>query len=354
MASDFPSLSIIYESPKNETGVHRYSMTVIKALRFASVEFKEYPIRLLQFSIRNKPLGGWISQMIGAHLSGATGSIVHSTSPQVLTGKSNLVTIHDLIRYKYPNLYPSSHLDKRYAYGLLNKAFRCKRIATVSEHVKSDLVHLFGIAEEKIDTVYTFIDRNLYFPDERNPYPNDGKFHVVSVTDYNPRKKTPEVARSLAGHPEVDLYIIGRKDIWPAQYSMVEKIARDHKNIHILGFLPVDLLREYLSASNLYIAFSIDEGIGIPPVEAMACGTNVLANNIPVYHEFLDNMASYFENEEDLPDSVMDALKKPRKKDELVTFSSKYSIEATAEQMISCYSKIDRRFDQYIERLNGP
>ncbi len=351
MNADVPSLSVVFENPRHGTGVHRYSMAIIQALRFASVKFKEYPIKMMQFSFKGKPYGGWISQLIGAHMSGAKGNVVHSTSPQVITTGTNLVTVHDLIRYKFPELYPSSSLDRKYAMRLLQRAIGMERISTVSDHVRNDLMQLYGVADEKIDTVYTFIDRNMFFPDSKNPYPEDGKFHVVTVTDFNPRKKTYDIADSLAGNPDIDLYVIGRKDIWPIQYSRVEAIAKIHRNVHLLGYLTTDVLRSYLSSSDLYIAFSLDEGIGIPPVEAMACGTNVLANDIAVHREFLGTMAFYFRDKEHLVDSVMQSLHGKKSREELVSFSKKYSVEATARQILSSYAKIDGRFGRYLENL---
>ncbi|MCL4342639.1 MAG: glycosyltransferase [Candidatus Thermoplasmatota archaeon] len=335
------TVSILYESPKQKTGVYRYSKSLINVLQGTGLNVEEFPIRYVQPVIFGKPIGGWISQEIGSMLTRPHGVIVHSTSPHVVARRTNVVTIHDLIRYKLQDIYPSLPLDRKYAEYIIRRSLEKKRIIAVSHHVKDDIIRMFGVDPDRIDVVYFNVDTTLYHRISGNPFPDDGKIHLILVTDYNPRKRLDKLLPELSGRSDMDIYIIGRTDVWPRQYSYAKEYSDRFKNIHILGYLEFEGMRAYLSAADLFVYHTVDEGIGMPPVEAMACGTNTLVNDIPVFREFLKDKSFYFTEEDNIADKVLDALNHKRNRDELIQFASYYSISNTRNQLLASYSKIE-------------
>ncbi len=343
---DLPEVSIVFESPVQKTGVYRYSRSLVNGLQSVGITVHEFPVKFFQPVIFGKPVGGWVTQQFSAYRKKVIGSIVHATSPHVMARRTNVVTIHDLIRHKFPRLYPTLPFDSLYGERVIRRALKTQRVIAVSNHVKSDIVDIFGIDPERVDVVYFNIDSRLYYRSQNNPYPADDKIHLVLLTDFNPRKRLNKILPELAASSEMDLYIIGRTDIWPKQVSYAEQFTKNNKNIHILGYLEFNLLRDYVSASDLFIFHSIDEGIGMPPVEAMACGTNTLVNDIPVFREFLKDNSFYFNEEESLIDAVNKAMKVRHSPESLVKFAGDYSLENTVKQLLESYGKIDKRFLQ--------
>lgn len=59
-------------------------------------------------------------------------------------------------------------------------------------------------------------------------------------------------------------------------FKKVKELAKGKKNIEILGYQPFEVLRDYMQRAKAFI-FSAEEDFGIMPVEAMACGTPVIA-----------------------------------------------------------------------------
>ena len=340
------TVSILYESPKQKTGVYRYSKSLINVLRGTGLKVEEFPIRFIQPVIFGKPVGGWVSQEIGSMLARPHGVIVHSTSPHVVTRRTNVVTIHDLIRYKLQDLYPSLPLDRKYSEYVIKRSLGKDRIIAVSHHVKDDITRMFGIDPDRIDVVYFNVDTTLYHHVSGNPFPDDGKIHLILITDYNPRKRLDKLLPELSGRSDMDIYIIGRTDVWPRQYAYAKEYSDRSKNVHILGYLDFESMREYLSAADLFVFHTVDEGIGMPPVEAMACGTNTLVNDIPVFREFLREKSFYFTEEDSFVDRVMDALAHKRNRDELIKFASDYSSSNTRKQLLRAYGRIVPEIDE--------
>lgn len=95
----------------------------------------------------------------------------------------------------------------------------------------------------------------------------------------------------LAGSPGY-----GAEDIMRLAYSGIEKGW-----IRYLGFVPQQDLPSLYAASNVFCYISSYEGFGLPPLEALACGTPVLASQIPVFEEVLGSQA-YYVNPSDAED----------------------------------------------------
>jgi glycosyltransferase involved in cell wall biosynthesis len=74
-----------------------------------------------------------------------------------------------------------------------------------------------------------------------------------------------------------------------------ELAAKDKDRIQVLGRLDFEALRSLVAGADLLIMPSLFEGAGLPPIEAMATGTGVLASGIPVLRETCGDGADYFD-----------------------------------------------------------
>jgi short-subunit dehydrogenase involved in D-alanine esterification of teichoic acids len=74
--------------------------------------------------------------------------------------------------------------------------------------------------------------------------------------------------------------------------------------------------------------------------EAMACGLNVLVNDLPVFRETLGSLAKFSDLSAFCKDDIMDALKAKKPKDELIEFSNRYSVENHAKKLNEIYSDV--------------
>src|ERR1051325_1674730 len=168
-------------------------------------------------------------------------------------------------------------------------AQRAKRIATVSEFSKQDIIKTYGIAAEKIDVVYNGTNESYkpYLPEEtldivarfklRAPY-------FIYAGAIQPRKNIVnlllafEVFRSKSN--DAQLVIAGRK-AW--QYEKVMRTYERMKfkdDVKFTGHLTTGDLSKLMSNAIAMVYVSRFEGFGIPIIEAMQCGTPVITSNV--------------------------------------------------------------------------
>ncbi len=80
---------------------------------------------------------------------------------------------------------------------------------------------------------------------KENPYPDDNKIHVLTVSDFNPRKKLDILYQAISQEKDFTLYHIGPVNGWTERYNMLKNIATKTDNIKILGPVSIEKLREY-------------------------------------------------------------------------------------------------------------
>ncbi|HTP56676.1 MAG TPA: glycosyltransferase family 1 protein [Candidatus Paceibacterota bacterium] len=196
---------------------------------------------------------------------------------------------HDLSYELMPDLLtPGRRFWHRFVMRPHRQAQSADRIIAVSESTRDDLMTLYGIAPERIATVHSGID-----PMIRRA--SDGELalfrareglpprFIMSLSTREPRKNLEGLVRAferMAGgrrYTDVSLVLAG-PDGW------LEGPLRRHINrsplrtrIRLIGSLRREERALWLSAASVFAYPSLMEGFGFPPLEAMACGTPVLA-----------------------------------------------------------------------------
>ena len=198
-----------------------------------------------------------------------------------------IVTVHDLIPLKYPELSPKWQYYYRYGLPFLLKQSR--RIVCVSEYTKQDLVQTYRLNPDLIDVVYNGYDRHLFSP-QRNPqitqkYNLDKYF--LYVGDMRFYKNLGRTLEAFEGLPQQDcqLVITGKKDdfFYPQIARQVAQLKASDRII-FLDYVPMADLPALYSQAQALVFASLYEGFGLPVLEAMACGCPVItsqATSIP-------------------------------------------------------------------------
>jgi glycosyltransferase involved in cell wall biosynthesis len=225
----------------------------------------------------------------------------HYVLPPLVPCRS-VVTIHDCIHLMFPQYLPNR---MAYAYAkasLWSAGRRAERIMTVSETSKTDIVRFCGVSADRVSVIYNAIDeRFLVAPTEtqiqntRERYQLDGPF-VLYVGNIKPHKNLERLieAFNLVRHEGFDrlrLLIIGD------QISKFPRLRRAvdhyklHKHVRFLGFVSVETLASLYRLATVFAFPSLYEGFGLPPLEAMASGTPVVASNVSSMPEVLGDAA---------------------------------------------------------------
>jgi glycosyltransferase involved in cell wall biosynthesis len=167
---------------------------------------------------------------------------------------------------------------------------RARRILTVSDTSKRDILRFFPLPEEKISVIYNAIDERFSIPPReeevervRERYQLAHGF-VLYVGNIKPHKNLVRLieAYDLLRRRGFDLklLIIGDEiSKLPALRRAVHK-HKLHKHVRFLGYLPDETLAVLYRLAEVFVFPSLYEGFGLPPLEAMACGTPVVTSNV--------------------------------------------------------------------------
>ena len=193
-----------------------------------------------------------------------------------------IITVHDLIPLKYPELSPKWQYYYRYILPAILK--QCCKIICISQHTKKDLITSYQIDPDSIQVVYNGYDRDLFFPQ-----PNRKILEKYNLERYllyvGDMRFYKNLGRCLAAFDRLpckdcQFVITGKKDdfFYPEIKRQTEQLAAKER-IVFLDYVPTaDLPGLYSMAQGLVFA-SLYEGFGLPVLEAMACGCPVIAAN---------------------------------------------------------------------------
>ncbi len=229
----------------------------------------------------------WRSFKMGQSIAEQNLDIFHGLSNELpfdipKTKALKIVTIHDLIFIKFPQLY--SFADRKIYYRKFYKScLNADRIVATSNQTKIDIIKHFGISENKIEVIYQscnslFSAENLQseHASVRKKYQLPENF-ILTVGTIERRKNALNVVKAIYYfNLDVNYVLAGRRTKY---YNEILAFAAEHKITEKI------LLRENISNEDMPVIYnmadvfvypSIYEGFGIPVIEAFNAGVPVI------------------------------------------------------------------------------
>ena len=227
----------------------------------------------------------------------------------LLMGRPYVVTVHDLSSLLFDFQGSDTRMQLRrslFRRGLL----RASRVIAVSEATRRDLNSLLGIPLEHIRRVYNAPDPEFLTPGNGSGDQEKQRIleryqisypYLLYAGNIRRHKNVPRLVEAfavvrdqLSSHPlykDLRLIIIGDTiSQYPAVRQAVIK-SRTESVVRFLGFVPFDTLRCFYEAASAFVFVSRYEGFGLPPLEAMACGTPVVTSNVSSLPEVVGDSA---------------------------------------------------------------
>lgn len=214
-----------------------------------------------------------------------------------------IVTIHDVIYLACKDDLPS-RLGRLYYHGMMAAAVRlAKRIITVSEFSKDDIVRHLGADPAKIDVIYSGLDQKFLGPTDtsgvpalRLKYGIPGEYILYSGI-YKPRKNHAGLLRAfrefLALGGDADLVLAGPLEEGKVLLRSLAEELGISRRVKLTGFVDDEELRTLYAGARVYACPSLYEGFGFTVLEAMASGTPVVCSAETSLPEVAGNAAVF-------------------------------------------------------------
>jgi glycosyltransferase involved in cell wall biosynthesis len=261
-------------------GVGRYSRCLLQSLRDTADAHKEIIETHRPSASGAGPVAARSRRADVFHSPWMEGAMLHSPCPMV-------VTLHDLAALKRR----SEHLRSGVRLRLRHLAVqRAAHVIVPTEAVAHDAVAHLGLERERIVVIPEAPDEVMYprppheITEARDLFalPERYLVWVGGLQHPDPRK---HVAKLAATPRELPLVLVGPTRPW----------AHELPDVTLTGQVSDEHLAAIYSGAHALVCPSEDEGFGLPTVEALACGTPVVACDVPALREVLADRATFVE-----------------------------------------------------------
>jgi glycosyltransferase involved in cell wall biosynthesis len=204
--------------------------------------------------------------------------------------RPTVITAHDLSWLRYPHTQPPDRvrvLNARFGPALA----RCAHVITDAESVRREIIETYAVAPERI-TAVPLAAREIFRPRDETACAGTIGRHDLAWRHYflcvgtlEPRKNLQLAVQAYAGLPAAvqsrfPLVIVGMKGWLTSELDRLLAPLAGSGHVRLIGYVDDDALAALYAAARAMVYPSLYEGFGLPPLEAMASGTPVIASSV--------------------------------------------------------------------------
>ena len=272
--------------------------------------------------------------------------------PPLRRGK-RVLTIHDLSFLRYPE-----GADPRLRWYLTQAVPRsigqADLVLADSQNTKSDLIELLGVEVGRVEVLYPGVEERFHPLDEGSLAPVRARYSldfpfILTVGTLEPRKNHVGLLQAyslLKGRYPHRLVIAGGKGwLYEGIFQEVERLSLEER-VFFLGYVPEEDLPALYNLADLFVFPSLYEGFGLPPLEAMACGTPVVVSDLSSLPEVVGDGALLVppQEVEALAEAMEKALSDPSLREELrskgLERARRFTWSEAAKRLLAIYKRV--------------
>jgi glycosyltransferase involved in cell wall biosynthesis len=274
-----------------------------------------------------------------------------------------VLTVHDLLDHMYA-ARNASGLRRSLHFHFTRRALgHAARVLAVSQFTKGEIERIFRIPSERIEVVYNAIDerflrghatqadRELIAERYQVNYP-----FILYAGAIRPHKNIVRIIEAFSAlktelqkeqqFPDLKLIVIG--DDLSSHPRLRRTVVQSgvQNDVRFLGFVPIEVLRIFYDVAKVFVFPSLYEGFGLPPLEAMAHGTPVVASNNSSLPEVAGNAAllvnpeNVFEIQRALQRSLLDPALRARMKQRGYEQAQRFSWTSSVSRILEIYREV--------------
>ena len=279
------------------------------------------PLSKVSLSLLSKCFGEIVSRPLMAAVD-----VAHFTNFTAfpIRGAKTVLTVHDLAFLRFPRTIELKN------YITLKACLRfsldiADRVIVPSFSTKNDIVDFYKYPEEKIVVIPLGVNHDIYGPiadiHSLNAFKQKHSLgrYILFLGTLEPRKNAARLldaysilCKKMGVEQTPDLIFGGgrgwKNKAFEVKYQNLDKPIRN--KIRFLGYLPQEELPFLYSGADVFVFPSLWEGFGLPPLEAMACGTPVVTSNVSSLPEVVGDAAILVDpnSAEEIADAIYQIL----------------------------------------------
>jgi glycosyltransferase involved in cell wall biosynthesis len=287
-------------------------------------------------------------------------SFFHALPPKDKTSNiTRLITIHDMIPLLQPNSFDNS--ISQYFPKIINSIDRDQDwVICVSESTKNDFCNIAKMPSERVFVTPLAASNNFYMQTDvdkiqsvRKKYGIPNGKYILALSTLEPRKNTAHLIKCFYQMIEeekindVYLVLVGSQGwLYDNIFQTAESKPNLRERVIFTGYLPENELSSIYSGASFFVYPSLYEGFGLPPLEAMQCGTPVIASNTSSLPEVVGDAGILIEpkSEDQLCQAMLHLLTNSTEREKLskkgLERSQLFSWSQCASDTINIYKKI--------------
>jgi len=290
--------------------------------------------------------------------------IIHAPAaivPPSRRGAAMVVNVHDCYFMLHPEHGDS--LGGLYLRATLPRALRrCQAVICLSEFTRGEVLEFFEIEEGRTSVAHPGVDTSVFHPMRESErleavrvrlnLPRD---FLLTVATLEPRKNLETLLRAMArlrdilSDPPV-LVCAGAEGFQSAALYRLMTDLRLSPNVAFTGYVPDEDMPVLYNMALALVMPSLYEGFGLPVLEAMACGTPVIASDIPALREAGGDVAQYapptdpVAMAEAMRDLVLSDSRRTAAYERGLARAAGFPWRETARKVLAVYERLDPRW----------
>jgi glycosyltransferase involved in cell wall biosynthesis len=261
----------------------------------------------------------------------------------------NIVTVYDLSFLLYPYLFRP--LNRLYlTSGTRMSVRRARRVITISQSTKRDVVRNFGVAPERVVVVPCGVEE-AFLAERPDPLPFQlpDKF-ILHIGTLEPRKNLVRLVHAFSRlkHRNLPhkLVLAGAKGWYTGEIMQAIQASDAREEIILLGYVAPEHKPALYRAADVFVFPSLYEGFGLPPLEAMASRTAVVASNASSLPEVVGEAGILVDPQDEnaLADALLSVLTNSALRENLrqrgYERAKTFSWSATAQSVAQVYREV--------------
>jgi glycosyltransferase involved in cell wall biosynthesis len=295
------------------TGVHRYLNQLLACLPQLDQVKPRFPLHGMRGH-------AWEQLRLPGLCRGRLLWSPSNTGP--LAVRNQVVTIHDVVPLDHPE-WLNPRFAAWYRFLIPRLVRRVRHVIVDSDFTRQRLIAHTGIEPGKVSVIHCGVDARFR---PQSPEAIDaaraalqvppGRY-VLSVGSLEPRKNLGRLLlawQSAMSELPADAWLVvaGAKGKGLV-FADVPELARLPARVHLAGYVPEEALPALYAGADAFVYPSMYEGFGMPPLEAMACGTPVIVGNRASLPEVVGDAALSVDpfNVDALARALVDVLAQP-------------------------------------------